>query len=352
MIAPTGTIGLVMDCDTTGIEPDFALVKFKKLAGGGYFKIINRAVPGRAARPRLPRVGDRRDRGLCGRPRLARPGAGDQSRDAARQGLHRREDRGGRGGPEVGLRHQVRVQPLDARRGLPARHARHPGREARRPGLRPPALPRLLEGRHRGGEHPRLRRDDARGRAASSSPSTTRSSTAPTRAGASARRYLSVESHIRMMAAAQPFISGAISKTINMPNDATVEDCKIGLHAVLAPGAQGQRALPRRLEAVAAAERGADRRRGGGRARRRRRAARPADRGAHRAGRRADRRARHRARRAHPRPREDARPPQRLHPEGDRRRTTRSTSTPANTTTGASARSSSTCTRRARPSGR
>ncbi|PZR72209.1 MAG: adenosylcobalamin-dependent ribonucleoside-diphosphate reductase, partial [Stutzerimonas stutzeri] len=45
VIAPTGTIGLVMDCDTTGIEPDFALVKFKKLAGGGYFKIINGAVP-------------------------------------------------------------------------------------------------------------------------------------------------------------------------------------------------------------------------------------------------------------------------------------------------------------------
>src|SRR6185369_4772610 len=44
-IAPTGTIGLVMDCDTTGIEPDFALVKFKKLAGGGYFKIINQQVP-------------------------------------------------------------------------------------------------------------------------------------------------------------------------------------------------------------------------------------------------------------------------------------------------------------------
>ena len=45
VIAPTGTIGLVMDCDTTGIEPDFAIVKFKKLAGGGYFKIINRVVP-------------------------------------------------------------------------------------------------------------------------------------------------------------------------------------------------------------------------------------------------------------------------------------------------------------------
>jgi ribonucleoside-diphosphate reductase alpha chain len=51
-IAPTGTIALVMDCDTTGIEPDFALVKFKKLAGGGYFKIINASVP-----PALERLG-------------------------------------------------------------------------------------------------------------------------------------------------------------------------------------------------------------------------------------------------------------------------------------------------------
>ena len=45
VIAPTGTIGLIMDCDTTGIEPDFALVKFKKLSGGGYFKIVNQSVP-------------------------------------------------------------------------------------------------------------------------------------------------------------------------------------------------------------------------------------------------------------------------------------------------------------------
>ena len=52
VIAPTGTIGLVMDCDTTGIEPDFALVKFKKLAGGGYFKIINASIP-----PALARLG-------------------------------------------------------------------------------------------------------------------------------------------------------------------------------------------------------------------------------------------------------------------------------------------------------
>src|SRR5260370_6600165 len=52
VIAPTGTIGLVMDCDTTGVEPDFALVKFKKLAGGGYFKIINASIP-----PALTRQG-------------------------------------------------------------------------------------------------------------------------------------------------------------------------------------------------------------------------------------------------------------------------------------------------------
>src|SRR5665213_4294958 len=45
VIAPTGTIGLLMDCDTTGIEPDFAMVKFKKLAGGGYFKIANQSLP-------------------------------------------------------------------------------------------------------------------------------------------------------------------------------------------------------------------------------------------------------------------------------------------------------------------
>ena len=74
------------------------------------------------------------------------------------------------------------------------------------------------------------------------------------------KRYLSVESHIRMMAAAQPFISGAISKTINMPNDATVEDAKEAYMLSLAAGAQGQRALPRRLQAQPAAQRLAHRR--------------------------------------------------------------------------------------------
>ena len=64
VIAPTGTIGLVMDCDTTGIEPDFALVKFKKLAGGGYFKIINRCVPEALATLGYDQSRDRRHRRL------------------------------------------------------------------------------------------------------------------------------------------------------------------------------------------------------------------------------------------------------------------------------------------------
>jgi ribonucleoside-diphosphate reductase alpha chain len=71
VIAPTGTIGLVMDCDTTGIEPDFALVKFKKLAGGGYFKIINRAVPSALATLGYTDAEIEAKSSLRGGPRLA-----------------------------------------------------------------------------------------------------------------------------------------------------------------------------------------------------------------------------------------------------------------------------------------
>ena len=122
------------------------------------------------------------------------------------------------------------------------------------------------------------------------------------------------------------------------------------LHAVLEAGAEGQRALPRRLEAVAAAQRLADRRRGGRRGRCGRGAARGARRGPRRADHREDRRARRRA--ALPRPREAAEPPQGLHPEGRSSAATRSICAPANSTTAASARSSSTCTRKAPPSAR
>ena len=112
---------------------------------------------------------------------------------------------------------------------------------------------RLHAGRDRRRQHLLLRRDDARRRAAPEARASARCSTAPTRAARSARAHLGWESHIRMMAAAQPFITGAISKTINMPNAATVEDCKEAYRLSWRLGLKANGALPRRLETVAAA---------------------------------------------------------------------------------------------------
>ena len=123
MIAPTGTIGLVMDCDTTGIEPDFALVKFKKLAGGGYFKIINQAVP-----QALRTLGYREaeiaeiEAYAVGHGSLRQAPAINHA-TLRSQGLHRRGAGQDRGGPRRRVRHQVRVQQVDARRGVPDRSA-------------------------------------------------------------------------------------------------------------------------------------------------------------------------------------------------------------------------------------
>jgi ribonucleoside-diphosphate reductase alpha chain len=116
VIAPTGTIGLIMDCDTTGIEPDFALVKFKKLAGGGYFKIINQGVP--LALEQLGYSAEQTERiikyavghgTLKGKP-SARPCS------TGSEGLHRCDDRNDRAEPRNGLRHHLCLQPLHARR--------------------------------------------------------------------------------------------------------------------------------------------------------------------------------------------------------------------------------------------
>ena len=123
MIAPTGTIGLVMDCDTTGIEPDFALVKFKKLAGGGYFKIINQAVPealrtlgyGEAEIAEIEAY-------AVGHGTLAQAPAINHATLKAKgftDEVLRKLD----GALKTRLRHQVRLQPLDARRGVPHRDA-------------------------------------------------------------------------------------------------------------------------------------------------------------------------------------------------------------------------------------
>ena len=125
VIAPTGTIGLVMDCDTTGIEPDFALVKFKKLAGGGYFKIINRAVPAALrqlgySEAELAEI----EAYAVGHGSLKQaPGINPATLKA--KGFTDGGDRQGRGRGEGRVRHQVRLQQMDAGRGVLHRDARH-----------------------------------------------------------------------------------------------------------------------------------------------------------------------------------------------------------------------------------
>jgi len=224
-IAPTGTIGLVMDCDTTGIEPDFALVKFKKLAGGGYFKIINRTVPSA-----LKTLGYSEEQIEA----MIRYAVGQGTLDSAPSVNH--AELKARGFTEGTL--QKLEESLAA--AFDIRFAFNKwtlGEEFCTKGLGFTSeqlndvsfdmLTALgftkqqiedantyccgamtLEGApHLKAEH--LPIFDC------ASP-----------CGRVGKRFLSVESHIRMMAAAQPFISGAISKTINMPNAATVEQCK------------------------------------------------------------------------------------------------------------------------------
>ena len=119
VIAPTGTIGLVMDCDTTGIEPDFALVKFKKLAGGGYFKIINQLGAAGAARTSATAEAEIAE--------IVAYAVGHGTLDGAPQINPTALVGHGFGADEIakveaalpgGLRHPLRLQPLDARRGV------------------------------------------------------------------------------------------------------------------------------------------------------------------------------------------------------------------------------------------
>src|SRR6201993_2482891 len=225
VVAPTGTIGLVMDCDTTGIEPDFALVKFKKLAGGGYFKIINRAVPealralgyreseiaeieayavghGSLANSPGVNVSTLKTKGFTdeavAKLEKALPTAFDIKFVFNKWTLGEDFIR-----DQLGIGAEALAAPnfdlLSAvgftRREIEAANVHICGAMT-------------VEGApHLKAEHYPV-------------------FDCANPCGKIGRRYLSVESHIRMMAASQPFISGAISKTINMPNDATVDDCK------------------------------------------------------------------------------------------------------------------------------
>ncbi|MGL4490162.1 MAG: adenosylcobalamin-dependent ribonucleoside-diphosphate reductase, partial [Rhizobiaceae bacterium] len=225
VVAPTGTIGLVMDCDTTGIEPDFALVKFKKLAGGGYFKIINNAVPqalrtlgyseAQIAEIEVYALGHGNINQAPGvnASTLKAKGFTDEKIDAINAGLKSAFDiKFGFNKWSVGEDFSRDVLGFtDAQLNdfsfdmLAALGFSKKDIEAANIHV---CGAMTLEGApHLKDEH--LAVFDC------ANP-----------CGKIGKRYLSVESHIRMMAAAQPFISGAISKTINMPNEATVQDCK------------------------------------------------------------------------------------------------------------------------------
>ena len=225
VIAPTGTIGLVMDCDTTGIEPDYALVKFKKLAGGGYFRIINRCVPRALVHLGYSEIEvDEIVTYAVGRGTLA-------------------------GAP--GLNHESLAAVGFTSEGLDALEAALSNAFDIKFAFNKWTLGEEFCTEHLGLKEENLN-DLSFDMLTALGFSTNEVEAANTYCcgsmtlegapylkpehlpifdcanpcGRKGVRYLPADSHIGMMAAAQPFISGAISKTINMPNLATVEDCK------------------------------------------------------------------------------------------------------------------------------
>ncbi|MDA1149777.1 MAG: vitamin B12-dependent ribonucleotide reductase [Proteobacteria bacterium] len=224
VIAPTGTIGLVMDCDTTGIEPDFAIVKFKKLAGGGYFKIINRVVP--EALQRLGYAqnqiddiityavgsGSLKNCQSVSINALKDKGFGDKELAKIESSLGSAFDV-----KFVFNQFTLGVDFCKTKLGLTDAqlndfdfslldHLGFSKDEIEAANIHVCGAMTLEGAPHLQDAHlPIFDCANVCGRIG--------------------KRFLSVESHITMMAAAQPFISGAISKTINMPNSATVQEC-------------------------------------------------------------------------------------------------------------------------------
>ena len=228
VIAPTGTIGLVMDCDTTGLEPDFALVKFKKLSGGGYFKIINQSIP--AALKKLGYTPEQMDtivKYAKGHGTFAgAPFINHQSR--SEKGLIAEEltkrDTSVESAFEIGFvfNHYNLGEECLQRLGFTPEQYFAPDFN-------------LLES---------LGFSDAEMDAANDYVCGTMTvEGAPylkaehlsvfdcaNKCGKKGERFIHAHGHIRMMGAVQPFISGAISKTINLPNEANIEEIKDCYH--------------------------------------------------------------------------------------------------------------------------
>jgi ribonucleoside-diphosphate reductase alpha chain len=225
VLAPTGTIGLVMDCDTTGIEPDFALVKFKKLAGGGYFKIINQSLP--VALQALGYPPDQIEEivNYCVGRRTLR-GAPFINHDTLRaKGF----DDEGLAKVEAALEGAFEIQFVLNGWTLGEGYA------AEKLGINDARLAEwngnLLRALGFTGAEIEAANDFCCGTmtvegAPFLKPEHLSVFDCANRCGRKGQRFIPVSAHIRMMAAAQPFLSGAISKTINMPQDASIEEVK------------------------------------------------------------------------------------------------------------------------------
>lgn len=225
VIAPTGTIGLVMDCDTTGIEPDFALVKFKKLAGGGYFKIINQSIP-----PALKKL-EYTDDQIKEIVKYAK-GAGTLSGCPHIN----KETLKAKGFTEDVLKKIESMLPSVFEIGF-AFNKFTVGEEflTEKLGLAKEKINDfdfdLLKEIGFTKEQIAAANDYVCGTmtiegAPYLSPEHYAVFDCANKCGRKGTRYIQPEAHIRMMAAAQPFISGAISKTINLPNEASIDDIK------------------------------------------------------------------------------------------------------------------------------
>src|SRR3989339_2197791 len=223
VVAPTGTIGLVMDCDTTGIEPDFSLVKFKKLAGGGYFKIINQSVP--AAMKKLgysAREIDAIVKHAIGRGTFV--GCPTINKDILfKKGLDEKTI----SSIEAGLFSAFDITFSFSRFVLGDKFLRETLKLSEEK-INDPNL-NVLNEMGFNAEDIRLANDYVCGTMTlEGAPGLKDEHLAvfdcASKCGRYGTRVISAEGHIKMMAAVQPYISGAISKTINMPAESTVED--------------------------------------------------------------------------------------------------------------------------------
>jgi len=222
VIAPTGTIGLVMDCDTTGVEPDFALVKFKKLSGGGYFRIINQSVP--AALKNLGYTEKENDAiikyavgaaSFAGAPFINHQSLSEKGFIADEI---KRLDAAAATAFEIGFVFNKYTLGEECLQRLGFTPEQYNDFEWS-----------LLEALGFSDEQIEAANDYVCGTGMLEGAPHLKEEHLPVfdcanKCGKKGQRYIHAHGHIRMMGATQPFISGAISKTINLPHEATVEE--------------------------------------------------------------------------------------------------------------------------------